>query len=176
MWIGTRCRLALLTLAMLIAGPGSAAAQNRFIAAGVGGAAGLLAGGYTTVGIVTARANLQEHYLHDIDDVLDWQSTPLLIGSGVGALVGYLDPDRLRRTIIWGAGGAAVGAAAGAVIGAQVAKAPVDKWAGGVIGGASGILIGSLAGVVWPASGDDDDDERARPAGLVIPITVRIRL
>jgi hypothetical protein len=165
-------RSALLVLIALTAPlvPGRAAAQ-QILPGLVGGAAGLAAGGYVAIGIVTLQAR-RGNFLYSTADALGWQATPILVGAGTGAVIGFLDQERLRRTVIGGALGGAVGTGVGVLLGLTRWPPPEGKWAGGVIGGAAGLLVGSLVGVIWPAP-----DSEPTPEGTAarVPIGVTIR-
>lgn len=141
----------------------------------MGGAAGLVAGGYVSVGIWTARARFQDEYLFSAADALGWEATPILVGMGTGFAVGFLDQDRLRRTVIGGVAGWFLGTGVGMTLGAAHWRPPEGRWAGGLIGSAAGILVGSAVGLVWPA-GDDDggpDTSAARAPRIPLGFTIR---
>jgi len=159
--------LALLALGFLR--PPEARAQD-ILPALVGGATGLVAGGYVSIGIVTFQARRGE-YLYSTDDALGWHASPILVGSGVGFMIGLLDQERLRRTVIGGAAGGAAGTAVGVLLGLRFWDPPEGKWAGGVIGGAAGLLLGSIVGVLWRS---EDGGEEAPTDAARIPIGVRI--
>ena len=166
-----RTRSALFTLlavSSFLPAPGARA--QELIPAAVGGAAGLLAGSFVSIGIVTLEAR-RGHFLYSNRAALGGQATPRLVGAGTGAAIGFLDQERLRRTIIGGAAGAALGTGVGALLGYLSWAPPEGKWAGGVVGGAAGLLLGSLAGVLWPPP--EQAEEEAGTAARV-PIGVRI--
>ena len=139
----------------------------------VGGAAGLAAGGYVAIGIVTAQAR-RGRYLYSTEDALGWHATPILVGPSVGFLIGLFDEGRLRRTIIGGAAGGVIGTAVGWLAGMAAWSPPEGKWAGGVIGGAAGLLAGSLVGAVWPAADAEGEAPAAASPPLALPLGVRI--
>lgn len=154
----------------LAARPGVAAAQ-KLLPALVGGAAGLAAGAYVSIGIVTLQARRGD-YIYSTEEALGWYATPILVGPAVGFTIGLVDKDRLRRTIIGGAAGGALGTGVGALLGLELWDPPEGKWAGGVVGGAAGLLVGAAVGLLWPADSDDPADG-AVAAG--VPIGIRIR-
>jgi hypothetical protein len=145
---------------------------QQLIPALVGGAAGLAAGGYVAIGIVTAQAR-RGRYLYASEDALGWHATPILVGPSVGFLMGLLDPDRLKRTIIGGSAAAAFGTGVGLLAGRHFWAPPEGKWAGAVIGGAAGLLAGSLAGALWPEPTEEGTPgaagSRAVPIRIVVP-------
>lgn len=149
-----------------------AAQEVEILPALVGGAAGLAAGGYVAIGIVTAQAR-RGRYLYSTEEALGWHATPILVGPGVGFLIGLWDPERLRRTIIGGAAGTVVGTSIGWFAGMAGWPPPEGKWAGGVIGGAAGMLAGSLIGLAWPDP-DAQEETSLAPSPLVIPLGFRV--
>lgn len=150
------------------------AQELQFLPAMVGGAAGLAAGGYVAIGIVTAQAR-RGSYLYSTEDVLGWHAVPVLVGPGVGFLIGLFDQERLRRTVIGGAAGGIVGTGIGFLAGLHFWAPPEGKWAGGVIGGAAGLLLGSLAGVVWPEPSAPVATETGAPARPAVPFGFSLR-
>jgi hypothetical protein len=169
-------RSALLVVSMIgslvgsLLAPPRAAAQE-IVPGLVGGAAGLAAGGFVAIGIVTLQAR-RGNFLYSTADALGWHATPILVGAGTGAAIGFFDQERLRRTIIGGAIGGAVGTGVGALLGLTRWPPPEGKWAGGVIGGAAGLLVGSIVGVLWPAPRNDPQGavaEAGVPIGVTIP-------
>ena len=155
-------------LALMPLSPRAHARSQELLPALVGGAAGLAAGGYVSIGIVTLQARRGE-FLFSSADALGWQATPVLVGSGVGFFIGLFDEPRLRRTIVGGAAGGIVGTGVGVLFGLTQWSPPEGKWAGGVVGGAAGILAGSLVGALWP---EKDNDPAAPATGASVPIGV----
>jgi hypothetical protein len=147
-----------------LAPPVPPAAGQQVLPALAGGAAGLAAGGYVAIGIVTTQAR-RGRYLYSTEDALGWHATPILVGPTVGFFIGLVDQERLRRTVIGGAVGGFVGMSAGAIVGQWIWDPPEGRWAGAVIGSAAGLLTGSLIGVLWPA-----------PEEAPVPSTDRARL
>ena len=137
---------------------------QEWLAGAIGGAIGMGAGGYVSLGIVALQAR-RGSYLYGIDDFLGWESTPVLAGTATGIVLGLWDQDRLRHTVYGSIGGAAVGTVVGAVVGRHLWPPPEGKWAGAVIGGAAGILVGSAVGALWPVAGGE-----AQPVSLSIQI------
>ncbi len=170
-------RLGVLTLAaaLLIGGVAPARAQiaDRLLPTALGGAAGLAAGGFITMGVIVAKARAG-HYTESTRDVLGWESVPVLVGIGAGATLGALDERRLRGSVYYGAGGFALGWGIGWLVGGRVWEPPEGKWAGAAIGGAAGLAIGGIAGMIFPPGGGGGGSTPAAAAARV-PIGIRIR-
>jgi len=124
----------------------------------IGTFGGLFAGGLVSVGVWTAEARFAGEYLYDVDEALNWQAAPIVIGLGAGLTMGITNRDRL-----YGAGrGAGIGGASGAVVGALLGtlvwEDPERSWAGGVIGAGAGILLGSVIGALTVEDSPDGGD------------------
>lgn len=144
----------LLTLTFVAAAiaalPRPARAQQEQVLSGViGAAAGITSGGYVTLAVVVARAQYG-HYLHDVDDLIGWQSVPVLLGAGMGAAVGVWDADRMMTGWAYGAAGALTGGTVGYLVGPLIWKRPEGKWAGAAIGAGAGMAAGYFIGVLNP--------------------------
>lgn len=169
-----RCTLRV-TLVVLVALAGAHAAhpggaeaqQERILPALVGGALGLGVGGYVSLGIWAWKAQHGE-YLFQVSDALGWEATPVLIGMGTGATVGWISQERLRRAAYWGIGTGLAGTVVGAVVGSNVWRPPEGRWAGGMVGGGAGLLLGAAAGMFWPI--DDGDPGEGVPLEIRIPV------
>jgi len=151
-----------LLLAVLVAallGGSSRAAQAQLWTAALGGVAGTVSGGYITLSIVVARAQMG-HYLREPRDILDWKGMPVLIGGSTGAALGMWAPDRLGTGFVYGSAGAIAGATAGVLIGWAVSNRPEGKWAGGAIGAGLGMAIGTSLGVLVPNKALDPTTRR----------------
>jgi hypothetical protein len=173
MLVGRAALVLLLLLALEAPTPQRRAEGQEVLPALVGGAAGLAAGGYVAIGIVTAQARLGR-FLYSSEDALGWHATPIIIGPSVGFLIGLLDQERLRRTIIGGGAAAVVGTGVGWLAGRHFWAPPEGKWAGAVIGGAAGLLAGSITGALWPEANDGEGGSgaagpRAVPIRIVVP-------
>ena len=153
--------LLLFALALLGSAPDSARGQG-LVPGVVGGVGGMLAGGYVTVGIWTARARAGD-YLYDTKEALGWGSIPVVLGTGAGVALGTTDRDRLERSGVGAVIGAAAGTGVGVLVGRSAWLPPEGAWAGGIIGGAAGLVIGATVGALWP------DDEAAAPGRRVDP-------
>lgn len=140
----------LLAALVLTAALGTPRAAHAQLASGaVGALAGLTSGGYATLAVVVARAQFG-HYLHDAEDLLGWNSVPVLLGVSIGTAVGVWDADRMITGFAYGAGGALVGGTIGFVVGPKIWPRPEGKWAGGAIGAGVGMATGYFLGVLIP--------------------------
>jgi hypothetical protein len=160
----------LLVIVLITLGSSRAEAQHLWTGA-AGGVAGVLSGGYITLSIVVARAQMG-HYLHEPHDIFDWYSAPVLIGGTTGAALGLWAPDRLGTGFVYGSAGAVAGGTLGFIIGWATSARPEGKWAGGAIGAGLGMAIGSTTGVLFPRDAYDPTYKSNR---TVIPITYSIR-
>ena len=149
-----------------------ARSEAQVLSGAVGAIGGIGAGGYVTLAVVVARAQYG-HYLHDVNDLLGWNSVPVLLGAGVGTAVGVWDSDRMVTGYIYGTGGMLLGGSIGYLIGPLIWKRPEGKWAGGAIGAGAGMAAGYFLGVFMPqrgiAPGFLGNGDRA-----VIPINISI--
>ncbi|MDR0787213.1 MAG: hypothetical protein LBG44_05050 [Gemmatimonadota bacterium] len=138
--------------------------------AAIGGAAGLAGGTVITLSVIVARARFQNAYLDSVDDLVHWQTLPLIITPAVGAFLGWTSDEALRGSIVGSVSGLAIGTVAGAGIGWLVSSRAEAPWAGGVIGAGAGLAIGGIAMGVrgWIRAHNDD-------AGGV-PVVVRVAL
>jgi hypothetical protein len=127
-------------------------AQAQIVSGAVGAVGGVGAGGYVTLAVVVLRAQYG-HYLHDAEDLLGWQTVPVLLGAGVGTAVGVWDADRMVTGFAYGAAGTLVGGTIGYLIGPLIWKRPEGKWAGGAIGAGVGMAAGYFLGVFMPRDG-----------------------
>jgi hypothetical protein len=165
---------ALLAAALAAPSSAQAQLQKRLIPTAAGGIIGMGAGGYVALGVVTLKARYG-HYLYVIGDAaFGWESGAVLAGGATGAALGFWDIERLRNGVYGSIAGGLVGTGIGALIGYKKWPAPEGKWAGGVIGGSAGILVGVVAGsLLLPTSKDDDGEAPSAPAriGITIPVS-----
>jgi hypothetical protein len=144
--------------------------QNRVLPAAVGVVGGVAAGGYLAVAIVVLESRFGR-YLHDEKDILGWRSVPVVAGALVGGGLGFVDPDRLYRTMFLGAAGVGVGVAVGVALGDILGGTPEARWAGGAMAGGAGLMIGNLLGILLPA---DTGPGKVNVAQARVPLMVRI--
>ncbi len=162
---------ALLLAGTLLAGGARGELRGQVLAAGLGAATGMAAGGYITLSVVVAGSRTG-HYVANISDVLGWGSIPVLAGGATGAALGWFDPPRLWGVMGYGAAGTVLGAALGALVGHLAWSPPEGKWAGAAIGAGLGLIAGSTIGVLYPIGHGGGG-----PLGLSgarVPIAVRV--
>lgn len=167
--IAAHCRCAALAILLSILVTQQARSQN-LLAGAAGGAAGVAAGGYLSLSLAVAEARAGR-YLTGMDEFLGWRSAPVLIGGATGAAIGFFDPPRLKRTVVYGGAGTAAGLAAGMLIGPLLWKTPEGRWAGGAIGAGIGMVIGSNYGLWLAKDGDENDGSN----GAVLPVVITFR-
>jgi hypothetical protein len=136
---------------------------------------GVAGGAVITLSIVVARARFQGEYLESIDDLIHWQSTPMLLTPAVGVMFGLAGRDPLVASIVGSTSGMVAGAAVGAGVGWLASGQTESPWAGAVIGAGVGMTAGGLLLGIrsWVRSADDDDDpalEEPLRIGVKIPL------
>lgn len=147
------CILAI-AIAPLFGGVKTAAAQYELQA--IGAAVGVAGGAAVTMGIVVARARWQRVYLDSADDLIHWQSAPMIIAPALGILFGTAGEDALLGSIAGSTTGLVAGAAVGAGLGWLISNEQEWPWAGGVIGGALGMSLGGILNGLSAWSRDED--------------------
>lgn len=170
-----RCRHTALAMALVLLGAALTTRPARaqdVPAAMLGAATGMVGGAYVSLGLVVARARMG-HYLQDPRDVFGWNALPIVLGTATGATLGFVDPERLRHTILGGAAGAVVGGGLGTLIGHFIWERPAGRWAGFAIGTGTGLAAGALAGMLLPSDARESGGE---PSAALVPIAIRIRL
>lgn len=169
-------RTALLTvIIVLLLVPGwQRAAAAQVVRAAAGGAIGTAGGAVITMSIVVARARWQGEYLESIDDLIHWQSAPMLLTPAVGVMFGLAGRDPLVASVVGSTGGMVAGAAVGAGLGWALSTSSEWPWAGAVIGAGAGMTVGGLAlGLrAWRRQGAGDGEGDAPPVqvGVRIPL------
>jgi hypothetical protein len=163
LWLRTSC----IVIVALSLAPRPAEAQ-RLVRVGIGSALGVAGGVAITAAAVTFRARFMGEYLLEPEDLIHWQSAPMIGAPAAGILFGWLGEEELKASIVGSVGGLAVGAAVGAGLGRALASDLEAPWAGGIIGGGLGMTVGGLtAGLLAWRRG-----ERAEGAPLPPPIEV----
>jgi len=147
-------------------------AEDRVLPALAGGVAGVAGGGYVALSVVVAQARAG-NYLHDFQELFGWRSLPVIAGGAVGTGLGIYSPERLKRAILWGFGGMAVGGAVGLGVGQLAWRGPEGKWAGAAIGAGAGLVVAYIAGAL--TAGSSEDIGSADAAAVPIVFTVRTR-
>ena len=137
--------------------------------AAIGTAVGVGGGAVITMSIVVARARFEGRYLESVDDLIHWQSVPMILTPAVGLFFGLGGAKPLNASIIGSVSGMAIGAAVGAGIGWMAASDQEAPWAGGMIGAGAGMVVGGLllGGRAWLESRKDEEPgEPGEPARI----------
>jgi hypothetical protein len=119
-------------------------ALGQVARAAAGGAVGVAGGAVITLSVIVARARWQGVYLDSADDLIHWQSAPMIFTPAVGVFVGLAGKDPLVASVIGSSVGMAAGVVAGAGLGWMLSSSQEWPWAGGVIGAGVGMTIGGL--------------------------------
>lgn len=143
------------------------------LTAALGGAAGVIGGGYITVSLIVLQSR-RGHYLHDIHDVLDWKSLSVLVGGATGAALGMWSPERLKIGTLYGAAGSLVGLGTGLVVGPLIWDDEEGKWAAAAIGAGAGLAVGSLIGMLAHELRDGNGGSNSRAAAVRVPVVLRV--
>lgn len=139
--------------------------------AAVGGAAGVAGGTVITLSVIVARARFSDVYLDSVEDLVHWQTLPMIVTPAVGAFFGWTSGEALRGSLIGSTGGMLIGTAVGAGIGWLASDQPESPWAGGVIGAGLGLTIGGvLMGARGWAESSGDNDARPVRLGVTVPL------
>lgn len=152
--IGRTSWILAIAVALLVGSAEPAPAQYELQA--IGAAIGVAGGAGVTMGIVVARARWQRVYLDSADDLISWQSAPMIIAPALGILFGTAGEDALLGSIAGSTTGLVAGAAVGAGLGWLLSNEQEWPWAGGVIGGALGMTVGGILNGLSAWSRDDD--------------------
>lgn len=162
-----RASLPALVLLSLVHRPAPAQEVRR---TAVGGGLGVLAGVAVTAPVVVARAQWQNRYLHEPGDLIHWQSAPMILAPAAGVAFGLAGEDAHRGSSVGSFSGVVVGSAVGAGLGWLLSDEPEWTWAGGTIGGGFGMAIGGIAGGVLGWIGRDSDGGPAVPVQMVVRV------
>lgn len=143
--------------------------------AAIGTAVGVGGGAVITMSVVVARARFEGKYLESVDDLIHWQSVPMILTPAVGLFFGLAGTKPLNQSIIGSVTGMAAGAAVGAGIGWLISPEQEAPWAGGVIGAGAGMVVGGLllGGRAYLESRKEDDPGAGgEPARIVIRLPI----
>lgn len=162
---------AVLLLGPLTAAPAPAQQVGR---AAIGGVVGIAGGAATTLATVVARARLQEEYVESADDLIHWQSVPMIAAPAAGMLFGLAGEDALKGSLVGSSAGLVIGATVGAGLGWLLSDSPEDPWAAGIVGAGVGLAAGGLIGGLRAWSRDEHADLEF-PSALRFAITVPVR-
>lgn len=167
------CVAALAALLLLPAAPAPAEAQWVRAAAGAG--VGIAGGAVVTMSAIVFRARFQQEYLDSADDLIHWQTIPMIAAPAAGVVFGVAGREAQWGSIIGSTSGMAVGAAVGAGVGWLSSDLQEAPWAGGVIGAGVGLALGGLAGglIGW-SQRDEDQEGGSAPAEIRLGWSVPI--
>lgn len=141
--------------------------------AAVGAALGVGGGAAITMATVVARARFQREYLESVNDLIHWQSVPMILTPAVGVAFGLAGEEALRASFEGSVTGLVAGAAVGATLGWIVGDTAEWPWAGGVMGGGIGLAaVGLVEGLrAWREDPDPDVEfPRFLRFGLSVPV------
>lgn len=127
---------------------------------------GFLAGLAMALGVLVARARLQDTYVNALSEVSIGFWLPLFVATGAGLWVGISRRRRLAPWVVGCLGGIAAGAGLGAFPGIVVGAEPAWPWAGGTMGAALGALVGAAVG--WFRSGAGGETGSAAAAAWAL--------
>jgi hypothetical protein len=132
--------------------------------AAIGTAIGVGGGAVITLSAIVARAKFQAEYLESPNDLIHWQSAPMILTPAVGLMFGLAGRKPLEQSIVGSTSGMLAGAAVGAGIGWLLSGDPESPWAGGVIGSGIGMTVGGLflGTRAWLRTRDSDDEGPAQ--------------
>lgn len=167
-------RLGVALLLVVVAGLPADAQEGRLSRAVLGGGVGVAGGVVVTISAVVARARFQHEYLESANDLIHWQSLPMIAAPAAGAAFGFAGEEVLRASVLGSLAGIAAGSLVGASIGALLSTQPEAPWAGGVIGAGVGLAtFGLVEGLRAWAENDGDsepDTGRALTLGFRVPL------
>lgn len=136
----THLRVVLMAFLLLIPGRVAGQIERPLIGAGIG----IAGGAVVTISTIVARARFQHEYIDSVEDLIHWQSIPMIGAPAAGVIFGLAGKDSLTGSIIGSTVGMAAGAALGTGLGWLVSRNPESPWAGGVIGAGVGLTFGGL--------------------------------
>lgn len=147
-------------------------AAAQIARAALGGGLGLAGGAVITLSVIVARARLQGEYLESIDDLVHWQTVPLIVAPAVGVMFGLAGRDPLVASIVGSTAGMVIGATAGGMAGWLTSDTPEWPWAGAIMGAGAGLAFGGLLlGIrAWVRDDDDGADSSTMSVGFRLPL------
>lgn len=154
-------------------GSSPSSAFGQVAKATMGTAVGVAGGAVITMSVIVARARFQGEYLDAAEDLIHWQSLPMILTPAVGLAFGLAGKEALKGSVIGSTSGMVVGAALGAGVGWLSSSDLEAPWAGGAIGAGVGMTAGGLyLGIrEWLKARNEDAALEARD-----PVRLEIRL
>ena len=110
----------------------------------VGALLGVFGGVVITLAAIVVRARFQHEYLESVENLIHWQSAPMVLAPAAGVLFGLAGTNALKGSIVGSISGMLLGAVLGASLGWLLAEYREGPWAGGVIGAGVGLSVGGL--------------------------------
>lgn len=144
--------------------------QNPVIGAGIGVAGGAV----ITMSAVVFRARFQREYIDSTDDLIHWQSLPMILTPAVGVVFGLAGQEALMGSIIGSSSGLLIGAAVGAGTGWLLSTEQEAPWGGGVIGAGLGMTVGGLT-LGLSRWADDEDPNISFPGFMRVSMSVPVQ-
>lgn len=160
-----------LAMAMSWAVPKEALAQAA--KATIGTAVGVAGGVMITMSVVVARARLQGVYMDSAEDLIHWQSAPMILAPAAGLFFGLAGEEPLKGSIAGSVSGLLLGSVVGAGVGWAASASPEGPWAGGVIGAGIGMSIGGLG---WGLRNWLRTRDAAEAGGEATPVRIGVTL
>lgn len=149
---------AVLIIGLLLSGLHPPPASGQVARASLGAAIGVAGGAVITMSAIVARARFQNEYLESVDDLIHWQTIPMVAAPAAGIFFGLAGQDAHVGSIVGSTTGMVVGSGVGAFLGWLTSPDQEAPWAGGVIGAGVGLTIGGIAGGLLAWSEDSQAD------------------
>ena len=112
--------------------------------AAIGAVVGVVGGVVITLAAVVVRARFQHEYLESVDNLIHWQSAPMILAPAAGVMFGLAGANALKGSVVGSVAGVAVGTALGALLGWMLAEYQEGPWAGAIIGAGVCLSAGGL--------------------------------
>lgn len=110
----------------------------------MGAGIGVAGGAVVTISAIVFRARFQREYLDSFEDLIHWQTLPMIGAPAAGVIFGLAGEQALGGSIMGSTTGMLAGAAVGSGIGWLVSPLPEAPWAGAAIGAGVGLTLGGL--------------------------------
>jgi hypothetical protein len=145
-------------LSLLLLGLTPPHAEAQYGRAALGAAVGVAGGAVVTLSAIVARARFKQEYIDSADDLIHWQSIPMIAAPAAGIVFGLAGRDAQAGSIVGSSSGLLAGAAVGAGLGWLLSEQQEWPWGGAVIGAGAGLTVGGLAGGLIAWSRDENPD------------------